>query len=318
MKRILSAGLCVLLLAAMAGCGAPMEEVPEGVTELTPPPTENAAQDSTPTPDAEGEPLTQEEIDALLNGPEWEGVYRKDDVTLVIRDRDQDFAVLILEAGEKGSFSGYVQVSREAVTYTGETFALTVTLAEDAGTALLALEGSFPVEGLEPAGSYERTQEDPLSYEAGIGADALPSSLSDTVLNGKMVTVYLDPRGRFSAVLPSVFTQAPADLQPEDGVRLTTPDGMARGAVYTEPTQWADAQAAADAAAELYENAEVYVDGGCAFVDRTFADEDGIRWGEVRILCPMGDTAAVLEYAWQIEGGAAYGAHTPVLAVSNS
>ena len=74
----------------------------------------------------------------------------------------------------------------------------------------------------------------------------------------------------------------------------------------------------ADAAAELYENAEVYVDGGCAVVDRTFTDEDGVRWGEMRILCPMGDTAAVLEYAWQIEGGAAYGAHTPVLAVSNN
>jgi len=326
MKKILSAVLSLLLAAVLlCGCGAAKEDRQDGAdgaTMVTPEPSETPEPSAEPTAETtvspEGVPLTEDELNALMQGPAWEGVYRKDDITLVIRDREGDFAVMVLDAGEAGSFSGYVQVSADAVTYTGESFALTMTLSADASAMELSLEGAFPVEGLDPSGSYSRTEEDPAGYEAALGANALPASISETVLNGKVVSVYLDPQGRFSAVLPCIFTDAPADMQPEDGVWLTTMDGLAYAAIYTESTEWEDAETAAAAVPELYENAEVYVSGGCAMVNRTFTDETDIRWGELRILCPMDGTLVTLVYAWQPQSGSAYGAYAAIPFISNS
>ncbi len=325
MARKLLAAVCLLLAAlTLFGCMEPLEEVPSGVVEATAPPRQSddaAAADPTPTetPETspEGIPLTQEEIDALLNGPAWEGVYQNGETTLVIRDRQGDMAVLILQSGEN-SFSCYVQVSSGQVTYTGESCAMTLTFGADTDTLHLALEGIFPVEALSPAGAYTRTGEDPAGYNAELGADALPPSLSDTVLNGRLVSVYLDPAGQFSALLPSIFSKAPADSQPEGGVYLVTMDDMAYARISVAATDLADGAAAAEDAAGTWPDAAISQEGGFVRVERSFEDEAGIGWSEVRLLCVNSGSLVTLEYAWQTEAGAGYATGAELLVISNN
>ncbi len=262
--RAMRRRVCILLalvsILFLAGCGMDQTPVPSGMTELTAPPgegggdaaAENAPQNDpsdSPEPSGsgpEGIPLSPEEIQALLDGPAWEGVYRMDDLTAVLKDRQDDLAVLMIFQDEELLFKGFVQVAADRVTYDAEAYSLSLSLDEDQQVLFVALRGELP-SGVNVSGLYDRTEEDPASIQSELSVDRLPASISETVSGGRVVMVYVDPAGRFSAMFPSLFTAAPGDRQPEDGIFLTEATGSYELTVTAAPSAWGSLEEAASA-----------------------------------------------------------------------
>ncbi len=326
MRRCVCAFLALAAILALAGCGEAQTPVPSGMTELTAPPRDDGAEadaddaapaDPTDIPAAvevgpEGIPLSPEEIQALLNGPAWEGVYRMDDLTAVLKDRQDDLAVLMIFKGEELLFKGFVQVSSDRVTYDAEAFSLALSLDETQMVLFVALRGELP-SGVNVSGLYDRTAEDPAAYQAELNAARLPATISETVSRGRVVMIYVDPQGRFSAMFPSLFTAAPGEEQPEDGVYLTEATGTYTLRISVEASPWESLEEAEAAIAETVPGSETVRRADGCLLTRT--EENGILRTVITRL--TGGNAVTMEF-YCPERTAALEDYVALLTISDS
>ena len=327
--RTMRRQICILLalasLLVLAGCGMDQTPVPSGMTELTAPPEEDggdaSAEDASQTDPSdgpepsgsgpEGIPLSPEEIQALLNGPAWEGVYRMDNLTAVLKDRQDDLAVLMIFQDEELLFKGFVQVAVDRVTYDAEAYSLSLSLDEEQQVLFVALRGELP-SGVNVSGLYDRTEEDPASFQSELSVDRLPASISETVSGGRVVMVYVDPLGRFSAMFPSLFTAAPGDRQPEDGICLTEATGDYELTVTAAPAEWRSLEEAAAAMETSMPGSVSEERAGCLLTRLT---ENGIA--RTVLTCLSGESVFTLEFRCPADTGALE-AYVALLAISDN
>lgn len=319
--------LCIVIAALLlAACADPAPEVPRGVVEitaeptkepeLTPEPTE--APSPTPEGDSEGIPLTEEEREALLRGPDWEGVYVCGEKTAILRDRDGDLITLGLELGGEEDFAAHARVQEGFVSYDRETCSVYLTLSEDGKQLTVEVDGAFPILDADPEGVYTRTEEDPQTHPVAFAPDRLPGALSETVLNGRIVMVYVDPQGRFSATVPSVFSSAPTERQPEDGVCLVSGDEKCIAQIVVSETDVTAPEQAAEAAKELYIGAEVSVRDGCAVAEWSYEDRVYDEWSDVIVMRPENGRLITVEYAYRTDAAEQYGQYRDLLTIAVS
>ena len=162
------------------------------------------------------------------------------------------------------------------------------------------------------AGTYTKTGEDPyaipLDETYGGASSSLPDSIRDTVIDGKSVSVYLDPQGRFSAVFPSLFYAAPAGQQPEDGVYLVGDAENAKLTVEAQPL--GSAVTAGDYMEYLRQQfvscSVEQQEDGLIRLTRTFFDDNTTEWEEIALFHLAGEEIYKIDFVFIAADAASY------------
>lgn len=327
--------VCVLLAALLlCGCAAAREPAPEGVTSLTAPPAEETPEPLDTDPeeavseeadealpeetDEEGKPLSPEQIAALLAGADWEGVYSAAGCNAVLKEKNGDLITLIFDWEDGTCFSSYARVEDGWVICERETCGIYLSLNADGTVLTVETDGAFPLLDRNPEGEYTKTDADENEYYAGIDVDKLPATLSETVIDGKLVTVYVDPAGRFSCVLPSIFASAPSALQPESGICLVSGDERAKVSVYTTDRPDVTAESLRSESEELYPGAETEIVDGCVRIIWEYEDGYFDSWKDVMLMKPSGQSVIVVDFTYRADDAKQLDGYAEVLYISDN
>lgn len=256
-------------------------------------------------PDAESDKPAEPEADA---DPKFDGVYTTTGGMIVLRYADAEMCDIIVIFGgsvEEAYVSGIAQISGNTVLYQTESYAMTMTLNFD--ELVVEEEGVNPYSTTGFAGTYTRSQHDPYSIQARptVNSAQSPDVTGYTSINGAKAILYVDPESRFTATVPDIFSDRPADKQPDIGVYFGSIDNDVYALIEVTPDGGITAeQLKQGMETEHGVEADLFVNG-MVTVEYTYT-VDGVEWIGHVYACVLDDQLVRIEYCYVAEQDAYY------------
>lgn len=232
---------------------------------------------------------------------QWDGIYENEYGTVVIRDTSGNMCQFLIEVSGgdgDGSLTSYAEISECTAVYSKEDFSVTMSLSGDTLTLEQTGVNPYTSTGEGFSGEFSRTGGDPSTVDMGSEKSGLPDTISETVLGDKIVSVYVDPEGRYSAYFPCLFTTAPAGSQPTGGVYLENADDTAH---ITISAAAQDAQTQEELKQYLeskYDGSATLMDDGSVFFEWKYTDGEGKNLTEVIYLMSTGGMLINVDYVF--------------------